>query len=122
MNTQEGLETEFKEFLSRDSSPYFFYIHNSEGIFTYLSENITQLLGFSPEEFQTDYLKHITANPINKDVIKYTDRCIQGIQQEPYRLEIYDKKYNKHSLYVFEKPIFKDEKVIGVKGVAKLLS
>ena len=38
------------------------------------------------------------------------------------KVEVYDKEYQTHFLYVYERPIFKNEQVVGIEGVAKLLN
>ena len=122
MDTVKLLRNEFTEFICEDDLPYYFYVHDADGVFTYISPNVTDLLGFTVQEFKDFYLNHATANPINKEMIRYTQQALKGIQQEPYKVEVYDKEYQTHYLYVYEKPVFKDEKVIAVEGVAKLLS
>ena len=122
MTTEERLELEFKDYLSYKKLLHFFYIHDTNGVFTYVSANITDLLGFNPEEFEKDYMTHLTANPINKNVIKQTQNALKGLQKEPYQLEIYDADFVPHTLEVNEKPIFENNKVVAVEGVAILLS
>jgi PAS domain S-box-containing protein len=122
MDTEKRLEDEFREFISRDDLPYYLYIHDRDGVFTYVSANVTDLLGFTVEEFKDFYLNHATANPLNKEMIRYTQQALKGIQQKPYKVEVYDKEYNPHMLYIYERPVSKDEKIIGVEGVAKLLN
>jgi len=122
MTNEEQLELDFQDFLSNKKLPHFFYVHDAKGIFTYVSKNITDLLGFTPEEFEIDYMGHLTANPINKNVIQHTHNALKGLEQKPYQLEIYDKKYIAHLLEVNEKPIFENNEVVGVEGVAILLN
>jgi len=122
MSTEEQFELEFKDFIPKDNSPYYFYMHDTDGVFTYISDGITEILGFTPEEFKSFYMNHLTANPLNKEVIKYTQKCLQGFQQKPYKVEVYDKGYTAHYLYVFEKPVIEKGSIVAVQGVAKLLS
>lgn len=122
MDTEKRLENEFKEFISQDGSPYYLYIHDKNGVFTYVSPNVTELLGFEVQDFKDFYLSHATANPLNKEMIRYTQQALKGIQQEPYKVEVYDKEYKTHLLCVYERPVFKDEKIVGIEGVAKLLN
>ena len=122
MSIIKELESEFQEFISKDDLPYYFYMHDTDGVFTFISDGITPILGFTPEEFKSFYMSHVTGNPINIETIKYTEKCLQGIQQEPYKVEVYDKDYTSHYLYVFEKPVFENGEVVSVKGVAKLLN
>ncbi len=122
MQTQLRLEEKFKDFISQDGSPYYFYIHDTNGVFTYISETVFDILGFTPDEFKKFYLECVTGNPINKEMIRYTNECLKGIQQDPYEVEVYDKDYNTHRLYVYETPVIQDGKVIAVEGIAKLLN
>jgi len=122
MDTHKTLEKEFSEFITKDDLPYYFYIHDTEGVFTYVSHEVTSLLGFDIETFKSFYMDHVTANPLNKEVIKYTLKSLQGIQQAPYKVEIYDVDYKAHYQLVYEKPVFEGKNIVGVKGVAKLLN
>ena len=116
------LDLDLQHFISQDTLPFFNFVHNTNGVITYVDENVTKLLGFSTENFQADYTAHLTANPMNKDVIKYTTRSMSGEQQKPYTVEIYDTNYNTHLLSVFGKPIFEDNHVVEIRGIAKLVS
>ena len=99
---------------------YFFYSHNTEGVFTYLSPAITNILGYTTEEFLTHYSEYMTDNPINEKVIRHTDLSINGIKQPPYELEIYHKDGSVHTLKIQEVPVFdKNHKVIAVEGIAE---
>lgn len=122
MQTEKRLYELFKEFIEQDDLPYYFYIHDPEGRLLYISENITSLLGLSSEEFKSDYMSYATASPLNKEMIKYTMRALNGQEQEPYQVEMYDKDYIAHLLLIKEKPLFAAGKIIGIQGVAKLLS
>ncbi len=99
---------------------YFLYTHNTEGVFTYLSPAITNILGYNTEEFLTHYSEYLTDNPINSDVAKHTELSVKGIKQPPYELEIYHKDGTTRILFVQEVPIFDDgHKVIAVEGIAE---
>lgn len=122
MTIDERLFLLFKEFIEQDEYPYYFYMHDKDGNITYISENITHLLGLSSEEFKADYMSYATASPLNKEMIRYTYRALNGQEQEAYQIEVYDKDYLPHILLIKEKPIFEGEEVVGLQGVAKLLS
>ncbi len=122
MTTDERLSILFKEFIEQDNSPYYFYTHDKDGNITYISDNITRLLGLSSQEFKSDYMSYATASPLNKEMIRYTYRALQGKEQEPYKIEVYDKSYIKHILLIKEKPMFEGDRIVGLQGVAKLLS
>jgi len=122
MKTDERLSILFKEFIEQDEHPYYFYTHDRDGNITYISKNITHLLGLSSEEFKADYMSYATASPLNKEMIRYTYRALQGKEQEAYKIEVYDKNYIPHTLLIKEKPIFEGKTIVGLQGVAKLLS
>jgi len=123
MQTQERLEEKFKDFISKDTYPFFSYIHDKDGVFTYLSSNITALLGYTPEEFQVNYMSSLTPNTINKYAIINTEKTLlNGEQREPYQLEVYDKSLNRHLLEIYESPIVNEDGVQGIEGIAKVLN
>lgn len=122
MGTEERLSIFFKDFIEQDEHPYYFYIHDAEGKMTYISPNITELLGLSSDEFKNDYISYSTANPLNKEMIKYTMRALNGEEQEAYHVEMYDSDYVPHLLLIKEKPLFEGEKIVGIQGVAKLIN
>ncbi|PHR58960.1 MAG: hypothetical protein COA44_02095 [Arcobacter sp.] len=123
MKTQKRLEEKFKTFISMDDYPYFTYIHDNKGVFTYLSDNVTLLLGFSPDEFKKSYLNSLTPNTINRNTIINTETTlITGKQQDPYQIEIYDKHLNRRLIKVYESPVIIEGKVEEIEGVAKVLN
>ncbi len=99
---------------------YFFYSHNIEGVFTYISPSITNILGFSPKEFLTHFTQYLTDNPMNHEVLRYTELSIKGLKQPPYKVELFDKDGHKRMLKVQEVPVFdSNNKVIAVDGIAR---
>ncbi len=122
MDTKKRLEEAFMEFIQEDDLPFYTYVHDREGVFTYISPEVTDILGYSVDEFKEFYLNYATGNPLNKEMIKHTQECLKGLQQAPYKVEVYDKEYNTHYLKIYERPVFEGEKVVAIEGVAKLLS
>ena len=122
MDTYERLKDEFSEFISQDDLSYYFYIHDEEGVFTYISPEVSEILGYTQDEFREFYMNHVTANDLNREMIRYTQQALKGIQQEPYKVEVYDKEYHTHLLFVYERPVFENDEVVGIEGVAKLLN
>jgi PAS domain S-box-containing protein len=97
---------------------YFFFQYNNAGLFTYISPSITNLLGYSADEFMTHYHKYLTDNPINLKIDEYTKQCTQGIPISPYQLEIYDAQKNIHWLEVKDTPVYDEHgNCIGVDGI-----
>ena len=97
----------------------FFYKHDTEGVFTYVSSSVEDVLGYTPVEFMTDLTAYLTDNPINVEAEAFTTLSIKGIQQPPYAIELKLKNKQVKVFEVTEFPIFDDkENVIGVEGLA----
>lgn len=113
-------EEKYRRLVESLQDNYFFYSHDTNGIFTYLSPSMNNILGYSPEEFLTHYTEYLTDNPINKEVVHHTELSIKGIKQPPYEVEINHKDGAIRTLQVQEVPIFdKNGKVIAVEGIAE---
>ncbi|MGR3292559.1 MAG: PAS domain-containing sensor histidine kinase [Candidatus Scalindua sp.] len=113
-------EEKYSRLIENLQDNYFFYSHNTEGVFTYLSPAITNVLGYDTEEFLTHYSEYMTDNPGNEKALEHIDLSLKGIKQPPYELEIYHKDGSRHTLKVQEVPVFdKDHKVIAVEGIAE---
>ena len=113
-------EEKYQSLIENLRDSYFFYVHDIEGVFTYTSPSLTNILGYSAEEFQTHYSEFLTDNQINKDVIKYTELSIQGIKQPPYEVEIYHLDGTIRTLQVQETPVFDDNHMVNaVEGIAQ---
>lgn len=98
---------------------YFFYSHDTNGIFNYISPSITNILGYTEKEFLAHYTEYLTDDPINDEVVKHSDLSIQGIQQPPYEVEIYHKDGSIKRFEVVEVPVFSEEaQVSAVEGIA----
>ncbi len=64
------------------------YRHNLEGVLTYVSSSVTKVLGYTVEESLGHYAEYMTDHPVNQEVQKRTELCIQGIQQPPYEMQV----------------------------------
>jgi len=72
MENKKRLEEKFQDFIKTEPKAHFFYIHDLHGVFTYVSANITELLGYSPESFKKNYSASLTNSSINKHAILHT--------------------------------------------------
>jgi len=98
---------------------YFFYRHDTNGVFTYVSPSIAHVLGYSPEEFCVHFETFLTDAPVNQEVARHTAMSLQGIQQPTYEVEIRHRDGSIHRLEVLEFPVFDaDGKVVAVDGIA----
>ncbi|MCP4119203.1 MAG: PAS domain S-box protein [Desulfobacteraceae bacterium] len=98
---------------------YFFYAHGTDGVFSYVSPSLTEMLGYDQAEFKTHYCTYLTDNPINHDARIKTEECIKGIKPPPYQIEIRHKSGGLRRLEITEAPILDPEgRVTAVEGIA----
>jgi len=113
-------EISYKTLVESLGDDYFFFIHDNDGFFTYVSPSITNILGYSNEEFLAHYTTYLVPGKDNNKVVEYTDIALEGKRQKPYELEIYHKNGAIHSLLISESPRFNENgEVVGLSGIAK---
>ncbi|MET0012792.1 MAG: PAS domain S-box protein [Sedimenticola sp.] len=112
-------EARYRRLVESLGHDYFFYAHDTDGIFTYISPSIRDVLGYEPGEFMVHYAEHLTDNPANQIVDINTQAAIQGELRPPYEVEIYHKDGSTRWLEVTEFPV-KDEQgeVVAIEGIA----
>ncbi|MES9960143.1 MAG: response regulator [Sedimenticola sp.] len=119
---QEGLrasEERYRSMVEGLAEDHFFYAHDTDGIFTYVSPSISNVLGWQPDEFLNHYSSSMTDHPVNLDAEKYTQLALQGIRQPAYEIQLYHKDGTIRWLDVSEVPVFDREgKVVSVEGIA----
>jgi len=112
-------EEKYRHLVEAIQDYYFFYMHDTEGVFTYLSPSIEIVLGYTPEEFLLHYTEYLTDSPINKEVEYHTQLSIKGEEQPPYEIELYHKNGSIHWLEVKEIPVFDQQgHVSHIDGIA----
>ncbi|MBI5744702.1 MAG: PAS domain S-box protein [Elusimicrobia bacterium] len=98
---------------------YFFYRHDRNGVFTYVSPSIKNVLGYAPAQFLKHFTKYLTDHPVNKEVVKHTRESLKGKRQPPYDLEILHSGGGRRWLEVLEVPVRDASgKVVSVEGIA----
>ena len=113
-------EAKYSRLIDNLKHYYFFYTHDADGVFNYASDSITEMLGYTKEEFFNHYETYLTDDPMNVLVEEKTDKALAGEPQEPYRVSIYHKDGSVRILEVMEQPVFdKSGKVVEVEGIAR---
>lgn len=101
----------------------FFYKQDREGRFTYLSSAVTQISGYSPEEWARDHRTYLTDSPINDKARSYTEETLRtGREHPPYLAEIRARDGRIVMLEVSERPFHEAGEVAGIVGVARDIS
>jgi PAS domain S-box-containing protein len=112
-------ENRFRAIIEGLRKEHFFFIQDTMGVYTYISPSITEVLGYSAEEYTQQFSDKMTDNPINEEAIRLGELALQGKEQPTYEMEVYRKDGGIRLLEVIEVPIFDEhQKVIGVGGVA----
>jgi diguanylate cyclase (GGDEF)-like protein/PAS domain S-box-containing protein len=111
-------EYKFRSLVENLRDEYFFYQRDYEGIFTYISPSLTNILGYTADEFMAHYHDYLTDNPINLKIDEHFKSCTQCQHNPPYQLEIYSAQKDIHWLEVTDTPIYDEySKCIGVDGI-----
>ena len=112
-------EEKYRRLMENISKEFFFYSHNVDGIFTFVSNSVQYTLGYTPEEFMNHYTEYLTNSPINETVERYSEQSIQGIVQPSYEVEVFCKDGSTKTIEVSEVPVFDEQSnVVSVEGIA----
>lgn len=116
-------EEKLRSLVTNIEKHHYVYQYDKDRIFNYISPSITNVLGYSPEEFMLHYSTYLTDHPVNESAREFNERCLKGEDIPPYELEIYNKDGNRTWLEVVEVALL-DERgmVTGLQGVAQDIS
>ena len=94
-----------------------FYSHTPDHVLTYVSPQVEDLLGYTPEEAMVKWTELLSDHPLNRIGFEKTVRAIEtGERQPPYELELVRKTGEKIMVEVREAPKVKDGKTIAIVG------
>jgi len=110
----------YNRMLDNLKEEFIFFSHDVNKMFTFLSPSVENILGYTPEEFKKNFDKMWTDHPVNIMGRKYTEFCIQGIRQPPYKVDVFHKNKSSRRLLIIEMPILdKTGQVMFVEGMAR---
>lgn len=100
-----------------DNTRNVYYSHSPTREFTYISSQVRDLLGYSPDELPRGWQDLTTEHPINQRGADLSQQAIDsGVTQEPYALELKARSGSHVWVEVRETPIVRDGKTIAVVG------
>jgi len=112
-------EEKYRRLVEALRDDYFFYTHDTDGFFTYVSPSVLNVLGYTQQEFLVHYSEFTTDSPLSKEASKRRRLSIKGERQPPYEVEVFHENGSVHRLEVVEDPVFNPKgKVIAVDGIA----
>lgn len=112
-------DTTYRRLIENLGGKYFFYRHGVDGVFTYVSPSVKEILGYSPEEFKIHYGALLTDNPINGEARQHSELSISGIRQPVYSVEVRHKDGSIRNCEVLEMPVSdRAGRVRAVEGIA----
>lgn len=110
----------YKNLADAINENYFFYTRDKDNIFTYVSSSITQVLGFTKEEFLTDTTQYLPKNAHADFVINKVRQTLIDKNQNGFEVEIYNKMGRIQYLLVTETPKYDENKQVNqIEGMAQ---
>jgi diguanylate cyclase (GGDEF)-like protein/PAS domain S-box-containing protein len=112
-------QAKFERFSRYLGDKVYFYAHDPQGVFIYVSDSVSQVLGYSPQEFKQHFAHYLTHHPDNSKVEEYTQRSLQGEQVPAYSVEVRHKNGSILWLQVQEFAVCNEHgEVIAIEGIA----
>lgn len=108
-------EKNLKNILENSTNMY--YSHTTDHILTYLSPQVEEVLGYTPEEAMVKWTELATDCPMNDAAFNSTIRAIEtGERQPTYELELLRKDGRKIIVEVREIPLVENGKTVAIMG------
>ncbi|MEG3639599.1 transporter substrate-binding domain-containing protein [Magnetococcus sp. PR-3] len=116
-------EARFRNLVEGFGSGYFFYSHDRDGVFTYVSPSVEKMLGYTPDEFMVNFTEILTDAPMNEGAELKAQHVMQGEKVPAYQVEVKNKDGRVFQLQVSEVPHYDENgEVVGLEGIAHDIS
>ncbi len=117
---QQECEAKYRRLVENLAPNYFFYANDENNVFTFVSDSIVSILGWTPKEFLVHYQETITDHPINDEIAARNAAGFAGIRQPPGVVVALHKDGSERWLETTEFPLFDEHgKVVALEGVAR---
>jgi len=112
-------ESKFRHLVEDLRRDYFLYQRNTDGVYTYITPSISDILGYSIEDFSAHYHAYYTDEPCNHDAEKHFALALTGKEQATYAVQWRHAKASSHDFEITEHPVLDEQgRVIAVEGIA----
>ncbi len=102
------------------ATDFYFYVHDAEGRFTYISPSIETVTGYPPEHFLGPHPPLATDHPMNRESDRIAEECFRkGAAPPPLRWEIRHRDGRLLTIEATERPVVKDGRVVEVFGLCQ---
>lgn len=103
-----------------ENSTNIFFAHTPSHELTYVSPQVTTILGYTLEEEARDWMSYVSDNPVNKKGFEYAQKAIEtGVRQPPYELEMLAKDGRRVWLEINAAPVVRNGKTVSIVGAAQ---
>ncbi|RLA26095.1 MAG: diguanylate cyclase [Gammaproteobacteria bacterium] len=115
----QSKDNKFQNLVENLKDEYFLFHQDLDGVYTYISPSIENVLGYTVEEFAQNSSTYQMNHPDNAKVEGYSKQCLSGEKASAYLIEMIDSKGKKHTLEIQESPVYDSQEVcIGLSGIA----
>ncbi len=119
INTNMDNYKKHKRLIESLENEYFFYSHNLNGEYLYMSPSVEKILGYPVDEAIKGIVRHMTDCKLNKKTIKTLQESANGKKQNTFELELYTKNREKKVIEITESPLCDEAgNLISIDGVA----
>ncbi len=109
----------YKRLIESLENEYFFYSHNLNGEYLYMSPSVEKVLGYTVDEAKQGLVKHMTNSEANKQTIETLKKSATGEKQQTFEFELYTKSREIKIIEITESPNYNNKgEIVSIDGVA----
>ncbi len=123
MSRRQG-EAKYRRLISSLGGDFIFFTLNTNGLMSYISPSVTEILGYTPEECEHVHYSYFHTNAaVSLQAIARTNSGLKGEWHAPFEAELRHKDGSLIMIEATESPIFDDhDQVIALEGVVHNIS
>lgn len=109
----------YKQLIESLGNEYFFYSHNTDGEYLYMSPSVEQILGYDVDEAKLGLVQHMIDSELNDKTKEVLEKSATGEKQKTFQLELSAKDGSIKVIEITESPLYNEAgKLISIEGVA----